>query len=417
MFTVYLFDREVGTLERARRGIRFTYTSEAVQDDAMPALSTSLPKRAESFTNRHAGPYFQNLLPEQSYRRLVGGATPLDPSDSLGLLGAIGGECPGAVSIWPEGHNPPERHDYELLTDSALEALFSMREPGRFGAAVARGRLSLPGVQEKIALLRERTGEWKLPLNGAVTSHILKRPAMEFPGLLANELFCMTLARASGLNVSAVAIAAPGIDVLSVERFDRVASGATQSRPRLRVHQEDFCQALGVEPERKYQRDGGPGLSQCAAFVRNNSSLPARDIPALVGWVGFNYLIGNEDAHAKNLAFLFTDDGLRLSPHYDLVCTTVYPNLERSMAMKLGSAWDIREVQRADWKTFANQTRQSWDLVRSDLLNLADSVAAALTETHGQCSRMLQDDETYSRVGDGILERIERLRRELTHTT
>ncbi len=224
MFTVYLFDTEIGKLEKARRGIRFTYSENATRNAEMPALSLSLPKRTESYSNRYAGPFFQNLLPEQSYRRLVAGAAEADVSDSIGLLGAIGGECPGAVSIWPAGRAPPSMHEYKSLNPSELESLFTSRGSGGLGAAIARGRLSLPGVQEKIPLLRDEAGGWKLPQDGAVTSHILKQPGAEFPGLLANELFCMSLAQASGLSVSQVSIAAPELNVLSVERFDRVVA-------------------------------------------------------------------------------------------------------------------------------------------------------------------------------------------------
>ncbi len=414
MFTVYLFDEEIGTVDKARRGIRFTYSEKAINNAKLPALSLSLPKRTDPYKNRYAGAFFRNLLPEQSYGRLVAAATEADLSDSLGLLGAIGGECPGAVSIWPAGQAPPSTHEYTSLSSSELKSLFRSRGSGGLGAAIARGRLSLPGVQEKIALLRSEVGGWKLPRNGAVTSHILKQPAAEFPGLLADELFCMSLAQACKLSVSPVSIAAPGVDVLSVERFDRVVVEESQSVPRQKVHQEDFCQALGTQPERKYERDGGPGLARCISLIRENSSLPAEDLPRLVRWVGFNCLIGNEDAHAKNLAFLYTPDGLRLTPHYDLVSTEVYRGLERSMAMKIGRAWDIRNIQKTDWKRFASQTRLSWDAVRAMLLSLADTVASSIEGVGDACHKELGDDPAYSQVREVVTRHIEQMRRELT---
>lgn len=53
---------------------------------------------------------------------------------------------------------------------------------------------------------------------------------------------------------------------LLVERYDRVLKDDAQHQPQLqRLHQEDFCQALGVVPELKCQNEGGPGLAQCFA--------------------------------------------------------------------------------------------------------------------------------------------------------
>lgn len=413
MFNVFLFDQEIGTIDNARRGIRFTYNEEALGNARLPALSVSLPKRTDPYSSRYASAFFRNLLPEQSYGRLVASATDAELSDSLGLLGAIGGECPGAVSIWPAGQAPPSQHEYDSLSSSDLEYLFTSRSSDGLGAAIARGRLSLPGVQEKIALLQGEAGSWKLPRGGAVTSHVLKHPSAEFPGLLANELLCMSLARRCDLEVSPVGIAAPGVDVLSVERFDRVAVGASQSAPRQKIHQEDFCQALGIQPERKYEHEGGPGLPRCIDLIRESSSLPADDLPRFILWVGFNYLIGNEDAHAKNLAFLYTPDGLRLTPHYDLVSTLVYPDLTRSMAMQVGRAWEIRNIQRADWKRLAGLARLPQDIVRAKLLRLTDALSESIDEVVEVCRDELRDDPVYAKVRQVVAQQTERIRREL----
>ena len=151
----------------------------------------------------------------------------------------------------------------------------------------------------------------------------------------------------------------------------------------------------------KYQAEGGPGLRQCADVIREHCALPAVDLPALVKWVGFNHLIGNADAHAKNLALLYTERGLRLSPHYDLVSTEVYPDLQGAMAMKIGSSWDARNVQNADWKRFAGTVRLPWSNVRALLSEVADAVASAVAAVVEQ-----QED----RVGrNPILERIRRV--------
>lgn len=175
----------------------FTYTGEALARNDLPSLSLNLPKRAAPFPDSKAGPFYRNLLPEQAYRRLIASAARLAPENDLGLLGAIGAECPGAVSIWPEGTTPPPADDCSPLSDAALMALFDVTDRGPLANAVTRGRISLPGVQEKLALLRTPEGQWYQPHSGAVTTHILKQADATFPNLLENELYCMTL-RGSG---------------------------------------------------------------------------------------------------------------------------------------------------------------------------------------------------------------------------
>ncbi len=71
------------------------------------------------------------------------------------------------------------------------------------------------------------------------------------------------------------------------------------------MHQEDFCQVLGVLPEMKYEQEGGPGFADCFRLVQEWSAEPILDSLNLLKWALFNFLIGNADAHAKNLSFLY----------------------------------------------------------------------------------------------------------------
>jgi len=414
MFSVHLYDAPVGMIERSRGGIRFTYADAVLENETIHALSISLPKRPEPYPNRQAGAFFRNLLPEQAYKRLVAAAANTTPENNFALLGAIGGECPGAVSIWPEGQHPPEVDYYQPLTDADLLTLFTSSGSAALGSAITRGRLSLPGVQEKLALMRQDDAAWKLPLNGAVTSHILKQPTEQFPDLLENELFCMALGQKAGLEVPSTGRVSENVRVLWVERFDRVTTDRSSGVPRRKLHQEDFCQVLRVEPDRKYESDGGPGMRACAEVIREHSSLPATDLPRMARWAGFNYLIGNEDAHAKNLAFLYTEDGLRLTPHYDLVSTEVYPGLERSLAMKIGRSWNIRSVQRSDWRLLAERVSLPWSTVRSLLLELAECVTAEASDVMKRCEEDFGMANVYSMTAKVIDRHAVQLTRQLT---
>ena len=198
--------------------------------------------------------------------------------------------------------------------------------------------------------------------------------------------------------------------VLWVERFDRIS---VDDSDRQKLHQEDFCQALRVEPDRKYETLGGPGLHSCAQLIRDYSSLPAEDLPRIAEWVAFNYLIGNEDAHAKNLALLYTQDGLQLSPHYDLVSTEVYAELERSMAMKIGRAWDVRNVQRNDWKIFAKRIALPWDRLRATVLRVSDDITKSVAEVEERNRKVFGEHFICTRIHEIIDRHARQLSREL----
>ena len=389
MYTIYLYDQPVGRLVTRGTGIRFTYDVSVLANNNMPAISLSMPKREEPYGGKVAKAFFLNLLPEGAYKRLVEQMTGTSAGNDSALLGAIGGECPGAIAIWPEGQLPPAILHYEPLTTSDLQQLFDPLNATAIASATRRARLSLAGVQEKTALYRDDTNNWQRPLDGAITSHILKQPAAAFPHLLENELFCMTLADRAGLNVAHVGLPAPAVRVFCTERFDRIRStGAPDAaHPRIKLHQEDFCQVLEVLPSQKYQDEGGPGLKQCASVLRTFTTLPIEDITRLLRWVGFNYIVGNEDAHAKNLALLYLPNSeLRLAPHYDLVSTEVYPDLARGCAMKIGRATTFSGVQAADWKRVAAMLDLPWSAARDELRALAGQVNQVLVQTQASCS-------------------------------
>lgn len=215
------------------------------------------------------------------------------------------------------------------------------------------------------------------------------------------------------MQVARSALAAPTIGVLCTERFDRERVDSRETGAVRKLHQEDFCQALGVEPGRKYQFDGGPALGKCAQIVTDHSGLPGDDLQRLVRWVGFNYVIGNEDAHAKNLAVLYREDGIRLAPHYDLLSTEIYRDLERQAAMKIGGSWDLRDVKRTDWKRLAKAIRLPWNRTRALLLGLHERTAAACETVAHECVERYGASPVYEQITDLISRQLARMSREL----
>jgi len=145
----------------------------------------------------------------------------------------------------------------------------------------------------------------------------------------------------------------------------------------VRLHQEDFCQALGYLPDQKYETEGGLSLKQCFALLQAKSIRPAADRMALLQWTIFNFLIGNADAHAKNLSMLFTDRGPRLAPFYDLICTQVYPDLAEKQAMRIGGENRPSWIQRKHWERFGESVEIKTSLVLKTLQTMSSSIMPA----------------------------------------
>ena len=381
---VWLLGQHVGSLMQVDGRLAFAYAAPWLQqaataDGAGMALSQSLPLRLEPFDDRSTRPFFAGLLPEGEQRRLVAKVLQASRQNDFALLDGIGGECAGAVTLLPPGQSPGEwsglaaadtsAETVRWLDEPALRQLLD-EMPQRPMLAGQEGlRLSLAGAQDKLPVVAQGT-RIGLPLNGTPSTHILKPPIAGIDGSVFNEAFCMTLAGALKLTVAPVQIVpVAGTLVLQVQRYDRVTvSGATHAQ---RLHQEDFCQALGVPPEHKYQNEGGPDLAQCFALLRDFTRPSAPHVLALLDAVVFNALIGNHDAHGKNFSLLYGAQGAGLAPLYDLLSTAVYPRLTEKMAMKLGGKYRFSEVMARHWGQFASEAGLSPAQVRKRVLDLA----------------------------------------------
>lgn len=380
---VRLFDRDVGELGisgdvRAPEDWRFAYDPDYLASTQPVALSASLPLRGEPFVGAIARNWFGNLLPEGPVREAIAARLRIPLRDDFELLAAIGGECAGAVSLVPPDATMPETVDGVL----DLAALLATQgdEAGEASLALIGSprRLSLAGAQDKIAVVLEVDGSIRLPAIGEITTHILKPDSLRLRGLRDFEAFGLALARAVGLaTASSSIVTIAGHKALLIERYDRqIAADGRLTR----LHQEDFCQALGYPGELKYEAGGGPSLAQCANLIRQLRLGPAA-VQSLLDWVVFNAVIGNADAHAKNLALLCGADGRRrVAPFYDLVPTIVLPErlVDRRPALAIGNAARIDGIDAEDWRRFAGQAGYAARFVQRRAAELAGAVLDAM---------------------------------------
>ncbi|MGH8193223.1 MAG: type II toxin-antitoxin system HipA family toxin [Woeseiaceae bacterium] len=350
-------DRElVGQLIQDDGGqMLFRYDESWLAKPEPIALSRSLPLREELFTQKECRGFFGGTLPEEGNRKVIARILGISDKNDFAMLEQIGGECAGAVTFLPESEEiRDDDNRYRALADEEFAKI--LRElPRRPLMAGEDGiRLSLAGAQDKIAV-RIDADRISIPRGSAPSSHILKPAVATYEGVVFNEAFCMALANACDLNAAPIAIGRiEDIDYLLAERYDRIRDEAGNIQ---RLHQEDFCQALGVPSDMKYQSEGGPSLATCFALIREASSVPALDLRALLDAVIFNLLIGNHDAHAKNFSLLYMpDQTVRLAPLYDLVSTVYYEELTDKMAMKLGGEAKSALVYPKNIEKFAADT-------------------------------------------------------------
>ncbi|MCC6789710.1 MAG: type II toxin-antitoxin system HipA family toxin [Hyphomonadaceae bacterium] len=372
----------VGALQIDEHGdMSFAYDTSWLADAARPALSMSLPKRDAPFRRRECRPFFAGLLPEEAQREAVARVLGLSTGNDFALLEALGGDVAGALTFWPEGETPPLYDGgvaAEPLGDNALVELLDTLPMRPFLAGRESLRLSLAGAQSKIPVVLVG-GQVALPAPGQPTTHILKPPLQRFPATTENEAFSMRLAEAIGLSVAPVEPRqVAGRPYLLVSRYDR----ATDAHGRAtRIHQEDFCQALGVAPERKYAAEGGPTFKACFELLRRAAVQPATEILKLLDAAVFNLIVGNADAHGKNYSLLYGETGPTLAPLYDLLCTTAYPDLSPKLAMKIAGVAIIEDLSADAWRKFAADTNLGPPFVRRRARELADATLAVIRST------------------------------------
>jgi serine/threonine-protein kinase HipA len=382
---VYLHNHLVGNLIQDDGGqIAFRYAESWLGTSGATPLSQSLPLRKERFARKECRGFFAGILPEESKREIIARNLGISARNDFAMLEQIGGECAGAVTFVPAGEALPEsNYSYRTLSSEELAAILKELPKRPLLAGEEGIRLSLAGAQDKIAV-RIKGEEISLPLGGAPSTHILKPAVERFEGVVSNEALCMNLAAAVGLPTATVQTrTVDGMAYLLVERYDRIHRIGSGGAVLERLHQEDFCQAQGIVSEMKYQKEGGPSLKQCFALLREVSSTPVIDLARLLDAVIYNYLVGNMDAHGKNFSLLYHGVGtgnmeVSFAPLYDMVSTIYYPELSRTMAMKIGGEYSSEKVTPKNFEQLAEEAGLAKPMVKRRVPELAETIIATL---------------------------------------
>jgi serine/threonine-protein kinase HipA len=379
----------VGRLREENNLWTFEYEPQWITSDQALDLSPHLPRSegriVDGASRRPVQWFFDNLLPEDKTRDVLAREAKVDGSDAFGLLTYYGRESAGAITLQTQ-EEPEAQSGFVPLSDEELHERIA-RLPKQSLSIGAPKHISNAGGQHKLAVCI-REGQLYHPVGNTPSTWLLKPDHEDkdnWPSSVANEYFTMRLAAHLGLPVPEVAIRFVPDPVYLIQRFDR----AHHTEPVQRLHAIDACQLLGLDRQFKYQQAGIDSLIACVEQCGN----PARSRISILQWALFNLLIGNADAHLKNLSFLVKPPRIELAPFYDLVSTESYrasadndPRWPyRELTMPVGNASTFAEVTAENFLAFADQlgvNRRASTRLLEDFTRTIDGAATELYQAY-----------------------------------
>ncbi len=336
---------QVGTLQEVDGLWSFTYSKAWLDNPQGFALSPQLPlstsQLLDGASQRPVQWYFDNLLPEEGQRTLLAADARLDTADAFGLLAWYGAESAGSLILLPTGAEPQTAEPLKPLSDESLEERIRLLPKAPLTRAATK-RMSLAGAQHKLAVVLQGGALFE-PVSATPSTHILKpdHPDEDYPHSVINEWFVMCLAKRLGLNVPNVHRRYVPSPVYLIDRFDRFADQHGWHR----THVIDACQLLGLDRSFKYSQGKIENLAALAKACRS----PAIARTRLFEWLIFNVLVGNTDAHLKNLSFMVSAQGVQLAPFYDLLSIAAYESIafdQKGWPEQTPLAWPIMGSRR-----------------------------------------------------------------------
>lgn len=348
---LYLHDRRIGAVRRdARAKHRVAIEWDSTYEGDAPTLTESfgvIPGRAPDA--ELASNFLGGYAPEGNQRKALAAKREIDADDLYGILNEFGGSIAGAVTL----RDPDEPNDYhpnynELAERTVASRLQQAIDEHDLGAR-DDSRSMLPGFQPKL-LLAQFDDAWFEPHGRAHSTHILKPQLQQRPEAIFNEFYSHELARHTGLSrFQSVMRTAGTMNYLAIERFDRkIVDGDVVLH-----HQEDLAQALRLDwrdGDAKFQdhrlpsRKGRPSARLIGELL---GSIPGggRAAEEWLRQLVYHVAIGNNDAHAKNVALLHLRTGTQLTEVYDAV-----PNLfqdgriDWNLALSVAGTFDHRRI-------------------------------------------------------------------------
>jgi serine/threonine-protein kinase HipA len=341
-------------------------------------LSPQFPLQREEFRGHIVKVFFENLLPEGDSLEDILGVLQLRNAETLDIMGALGQELPGILSILPEGVAPQAAQQYQKLSLPDLKARLQAQRERRMPLLLSNQlhtSMSIAGAQPKMGLRYvahkgKHTEQFFESVGATPSTHILKPDSLQprYQPSAINEYACMKLARALKLPVPDVWLVRVPEAAFIVQRYDRVEIDGNI----ICKHQIDGCQILGQGPGWKYERMAGLVSLPLIINALRDLRITGADMLQVQRWVMFNYLIGNADAHGKNISVMLGPQGVSLAPFYDLLNVRVYG--DEGLALRIGDAETFEEVDYGAWMDWCEDCGFGFPAVRKALLKMANTI-------------------------------------------
>lgn len=411
---VFMNEVRAGTLSCEVRTSTFTYDDDYLASPDATPLSLAMPLRRGEHDSRAVQPFLWGLLPDnaETLRRWALLAVPhADENSAFSLLEHYGRDCAGAVRFIPmsdleEAHRE-EPTEWLTEQDIARHLETLRQDPDSWSFEDDDGRFSLAGAQAKFALLLE-DGRWGRPRGVTPTTHIFKPGMPQYRSSALNEHLCLRIASSAGLPTARSRIISfDGQIAIVVQRYDRLRTPAGL----IRLHQEDFCQALSVPPAQKYQDDGGPSLHRMAEVVRKaQPSDQARvTIARLLAATAFNWLIAAPDGHAKNYSLLLDNHQTALAPLYDIASIAPYHRYRpdrAKIAQSVDGRYRIADIGGAQWEAEADSLGLDGGAFLTSMRGLADRVLMSIAVVCEEGAAVAADAEFVSQFEERVSTRV-----------
>ena len=414
--------KEVGVISGSNDyDASFCYSGDYLDSGMARPISISLPLTEKPYGPEPTRRFFEGLLPEGFMRRTVAEQNRTDDGDYLSILEMLGAECLGAVQIKGENYRnvEPSYREFDASTMYRLAAEGATRSAD----LVVEAHLSLTGASGKIGAYKNSDGRWFLPVGSAPSTHILKQSHIRYDKIVQNEQLALRTAEILGIIVprSEIVETYPepvddtGLNppvtenvLFATERYDRTFEGSADLIDGmlcpLRLHQEDFGQALGIPASGKYERPGEQHMKKMFDLLRRYSASPIEDQIKLWDIIVFHWLIGNTDGHIKNFSLVYDANlkAMRLAPAYDIVSTILYDTHSSEMAFSVGGEIEWKKVGRSSFEEACKECGLNKKLFMPRLDQMRSQFGSALM----QAAETVHDEgfEGATRMAEKIME-------------